>query len=118
MRGLRSIGKLTFVIGFVSIHLIRMKKFLAVLTVVFILFLGVVGALSVIPHAHGNDFDHSKHQNCPVYQFSLHAFGAVPTVFKITAIVFFLFYLLRAQDSFSTDFSHRFSFLRDPPIAV
>ncbi len=95
-----------------------MKKFLAVVTIVFILFLGVVGALSVIPHAHGNDFDHSKHQNCPVYQFSLHAFGALLTVFKITTIVFFLFYLLRVRDSFSTDFSYRFSFLRAPPLAA
>ena|SRR3989338_7537991 len=96
----------------------RMKKLLAVLTVVFILFLGLIGALSVIPHAHGNDFDHSKHQSCPVYQFSLHAFGAILTVFKITPVVFFLFYFLRVRDSFWQDFSYRFSFLRAPPTVV
>ena len=96
----------------------RVKKVLAVLIVFFVVILALVGALSVIPHAHGKDFDHSKHQSCPIYQFSLHAFGAVPTVFKITAIVFFLFYLLRVQDSFSADFSYRFSFLRAPPTAV
>ncbi len=95
-----------------------MKRFLAVLTVVFILLLGMVGALSVIPHSHGNDFDHSKHQTCPVYQFGLHAFGATVAVFKITAIFLILFYLLNVGDSFPVDFSYRFNSLRAPPLAA
>lgn len=109
---------MTFVIGFVSIRLASMKKFLAVLTVVFILLLGMLGALSVIPHAHENDLDHSKHQSCPVYQFGLHAFGAALTVFEITAVFLILFYVLNIGDSFPIDFSYRFHFLRAPPLAV
>jgi hypothetical protein len=67
-----------------------MKKLLTIAAIFAIVLLGITGALAVIPHAHGDDFDHSKHQTCPVYQAGLHApalalFGVVFSLFLAAA---------------------------------
>lgn len=48
-----------------------MRKILALPLLALVFSAAVLGALSVIPHAHGDDLDHSKHQTCPVYQQGL-----------------------------------------------
>ncbi len=42
-----------------------------------ILFSAFLGALAVVPHAHGHDLDHSSHKSCPVHQKGLHSSDAV-----------------------------------------
>ena len=54
-----------------------MKKFLAGLAVAAVLVSAFLTGLSVLPHEHGGDFDHSNHKSCPVYQKSLHSDDAL-----------------------------------------
>jgi len=65
-----------------------MRKFLALLTVVGVIVLTFVGALSVVPHAHGHDLDHSTHKSCPVYQFCFHGFDAWVGLFGGIVVLF------------------------------
>jgi len=92
-----------------------MKKVFCVLFVIAIVVLGVLGALAVLPHAHGHDFHHSQHENCPVYQFSIshsNAMQAGTVFFAFFGLSFFLLILLLT--SFSKPFNYFFS-LRAPP---
>jgi len=91
------------------------KKTLAVLLVCFVVLLALLGALSVLPHAHGNDFDHSTHKSCPVYQFSLHDSAAILVTFCFIVAGFFVGYLIPAQEFFLIQPSHRFASPRAPP---
>mgnify|MGYP001608714618 CR=1 len=83
-----------------------MKKSLAVLILLSVLSMGLVGALSIVPHVHGDDFDHSKHTACPIYQVGIHGLEAVVTgflsVFVFSAIVFLLFFTDRPIVVFSS----------------
>lgn len=95
-----------------------MKKSLAFLTVLAVLLFGVAGALAVIPHGHGDDFDHSKHASCPVYQAGLHA----PAFALFSAV--FAFFLITAARHVSSEprfffFTHlTYTSLRAPPITA
>jgi len=95
-----------------------MKKFFSVLTIVAVISLGVVGALAVVPHVHGKDLDHSKHETCPVYQFSLQNLNAAIASFISAAVLFLFFYFIHVRKSFS--FAQHFSSvsLRAPPVLV
>ena len=92
-----------------------MKKVLAVLLVCFVVMLALLGALSVFPHVHGNDFDHSAHKSCPVYQFSLHESGAIVVMFCFFVVPFFVGYLTRVKQRLSVQPSCPFAPLRAPP---
>ena len=91
-----------------------MKKCLAGLSIVAVLFLGIVGALAVIPHTHGHDVDHSKHQSCPVYQFGIqNTHAAVDDAVVFSFVFVFCFILFTECQKFSGA-SVLFSRLRAP----
>jgi len=69
-----------------------MKKSLAFLILLSVLSMGMAGALSIVPHTHGNDFDHSKHAACPIYQVGLHGLEAAISSFY-SAVIFSLVFL-------------------------
>ncbi len=95
-----------------------MKKLLCVLSVVAVVALGIVGALAVVPHAHGNDFKHAQHESCPVYQMGLaHCNAAFSAVISF---VFFAFIVWRKTASaFCAEKSpFFFAFLRAPPVSI
>ena len=95
-----------------------MKKSLSILAIAAIVFLGVVGALAVVPHTHGNDFDHSKHATCPVYQFSLQGFNAVFTSFSIATVLFqFCYFVSLKKNSFLRSYLS-FVSSRAPPALI
>ena len=93
-----------------------MKKTLSLIVVLSVLFFGVVGALSVIPHVHGKDFNHSQHETCPIYQFGIS--NVHSDVFHVDIIVaLFLFcFLIEIQKSSAVIFSRSFAHLRAPPV--
>ena len=57
------------------------KKLFSLFLIVALVFTGGMAALSVLPHAHGGDLDHSKHSTCPVHQISQIGFAAAAIVF-------------------------------------
>jgi hypothetical protein len=91
------------------------KKFLALLIILLIFAFGAVGALSVVPHAHGNDFDHSQHSSCPIYQFSVHGFNAITSLFRAIVILLATFYIPFNKMSFSPIVYHPIILSRAPP---
>ena len=110
--------KLTPSVVFESISdMTRKQKFVAALAVAAMVCVAGVGALSVVPHVHGGDLDHSKHSTCPVYQFSLHSFQGVFEVFCLIAVFCFVRILAKPRfifQSFATDPIAR---LRSPPVS-
>jgi len=94
-----------------------MKKFLAVFAVSAVLLASGLAGLSVLPHSHGNDFDHSQHKSCAVYQFSL---GHTDALASSATLIFTLFILLRLflpEMRISTQCFFQFHPLRAPPTA-
>ena len=92
------------------------RKCLAALAIIGVLALGIVGALAVVPHAHDKDYNHSRHETCPVYQFGLSNVHA--DLFHVDVILaLFLFgFLIETQKSLSIFFSRSFAYLRAPPV--
>ncbi len=78
--------------------------------------LSFIGALTVIPHVHGNDLDHSTHQSCPVYQIGFHfPYATVGAIFAAIVTLGFTFISLRKTVffRFGVIFDTR---LRSPPV--
>jgi hypothetical protein len=92
-----------------------MKKSLAIFVLFCVLLSGGIAALSLVPHVHGDDFDHSEHQTCPIHQVSVHHFDAAIFAVGIVMGLLILFYLLRSEPTFFCRFSNRFISLRAPP---
>lgn len=82
-----------------------LKKLLVVAAVTGVVALGVLGALAVVPHAHGHDYNHSSHEACPVHQAALLSVHAV--VFAAVVVVFAVLVSFRRE--------HRLSFVRFSP---
>lgn len=78
-----------------------MKKFLAGLAVAAVLVSAFLAGLSILPHAHGDDADHSHHKACPVYQKSLHSGDALaasaPLIFAAAFCAAFVILETRLQ---------------------
>jgi hypothetical protein len=53
------------------------SKVLAVFLILTVALAGGLQAASLLPHAHGNDFNHSAHSTCPVHQAQQGHFFAV-----------------------------------------
>ncbi len=95
---------------------IQFRKPLAFLLFLSILSVGMVGALSAVPHVHGDDFDHSKHASCPIHQLGQHGFQADIGGF-VTAIAFsFAFYLFLFIALPIVTSPTRFFSVRAPPV--
>ncbi len=54
-------------------YLKRHHKVTAILLAAGFCFVAAVFGLSLIPHVHGNDFNHSSHPDCPLHQLSVSA---------------------------------------------
>ena len=94
-----------------------LRKIFAPVLVAGVIFAAFLGALSVLPHAHGDDLDHSSHKSCPVYQKGSQSSDAVLTVFQLfLAAAASAFILFHASDPvfFRT---HDYAYLRAPPAA-
>ncbi len=91
------------------------KNFFAVILACALVFIGGEAALVALPHSHGDDFDHSHHGACPVYQLASHSVDfstAAAFVFAVAlAFAFFKFEILPVF--FSPVFASRSS--RGPP---
>ncbi len=94
-----------------------MKKVFAVLIVGCVVCLALIGALSVVPHTHGSDFDHSTHQSCPIYQLSLHPMHVALQAGVVIVAAFFLFYIFFTQSLFPSTNLFLTTRLRSPPIS-
>lgn len=92
-----------------------MKRILAIIGIVTILAMGLVGALSVVPHSHGKDFNHSQHENCPIHQFSHVGFSAITALFAHLIFFFLRAYIHGFERVTSTFFTINYSYLRAPP---
>ncbi len=78
----------------------RFKKIAVVLFTALFVSLTGTSALGIIPHVHGDDFDHSKHASCPIYQVSLHPIQVALQAGVVIAAAFFLFYIFFTQSLF------------------
>lgn len=95
-----------------------MKKILAGLVIGSVVVLGIIGALAVIPHVHGNDTGHSQHETCPVHQFNLIHTGATVTAIFALTFIFLAAYLEIVKKSFTYTAVRSFAFLRAPPALI
>ena len=95
-----------------------MKKILAGFVICAVVVLGILGALAIIPHAHGHDTDHSQHETCPVHQFNLIHTGATVTSVFALSFIFLAAYLEIIKKSFSYIVIRSFAFLRAPPVLI
>ena len=93
-----------------------MKKFLVVLTILAVVCLGVLGALAIAPHAHGNDLNHSHHKDCPVYQFGLGNVHADIAAVNAVIALFLFSYCVAFQKALPIIVSGKSTFLRGPPV--
>ena len=93
-----------------------MKKILSVFVVSSVLFLGIIGALSVVPHVHGKDSNHSQHETCPVHQFGVSNVHVDIFHTSIVVALFLLCLLIEIQRSSVVVFSRSFAYLRAPPV--
>ncbi|MBI4432326.1 MAG: hypothetical protein HY592_02445 [Candidatus Omnitrophica bacterium] len=94
-----------------------MKKTILCLAVAAVLAAGVMGGLSLLPHTHGDDVDHSQHTTCPIHQFGLQGFQAEAVDFQAAPLFFIVAFLfLMGMLSFRS-VSHFFHSLRAPPLA-
>ena len=93
-----------------------MKKSLAFLAILSVLVLGAVSALSVVPHAHGNDLDHSKHSSCPIYQISIHGFNAVINLFKAIVVLSVISFICFGKKYAPPAVCRQFVLSRAPPV--
>jgi hypothetical protein len=92
------------------------KKIFACLLAVCVVFAGGVAALSVVPHAHGADLDHSQHANCPVHQFSLsHACQASAAPVFVWTVLFVLLWLVSTETGFFSNHRRLTVSSRAPP---
>ena len=98
-----------------------MKRLLSILAIVAIFSLSIIAALSIIPHVHGDDLDHSHHESCPLHQFNL----ANPTgnfaIFEAITFLFFALFLISYyhDDSVSSNYtSIKFFSSRAPPAVL
>jgi len=95
----------------------KVKKAFVVLVIGCVLCFALIGALSVVPHTHGNDFNHSTHKTCPIYQFSLHPLQVALQAGVVIAAVFFLSYILFTEFLFPHANLFLTTRLRSPPVS-
>lgn len=93
-----------------------MKKLLAVFLFLGVLSTGVYGALSTLPHAHGDDLDHSRHASCPVHQLGSDGFQAVTVSHDAFTAKISSDFLIVFPAFFTVFYPQGFLPLRAPPI--
>lgn len=95
------------------------KKILTCLLAACVVLTGGLAALSLVPHTHGNDLDHSRHESCPIHQLSLgHSVAVQASPALVWALTLVFLWLISSR---ATPFSdHRFtkSSGRAPPATL
>ncbi len=92
-----------------------MKKLFSVFIIAGVVCLALIGALSVVPHVHGDDFNHSEHASCPIHQLGQHGFQAIITSFGAVIALSFVLYLFAFIDLPAITLFTRFFSVRAPP---
>ena len=95
-----------------------MRKCLSLFVIIAVVALGLVGALALVPHSHGTDTDHSRHQTCPIYQFSLAHIGVHTLSLEVIAALFVSCFFIAVRKVKTYDFDLFFLSLRAPPLSV
>ena len=95
-----------------------MKKRLAILLLLSILSMGMAGALSVVPHVHGEDWNHSENTACPIYQAGIQGLDAVVTVFFSALVLWVVVFLLFFTKQPVTVFSYWVFCVLAPPVSL
>lgn len=73
--------------------IMNLKRFLACLAIAAVLTVGVLCGLSLLPHTHGDDLDHSQNPHCPVHLVAgghVDAVAVSPISLVITLVFFCL----------------------------
>ncbi len=92
-----------------------MKKVLSVLLIGCVVILALMGVLTVFPHMHGSDTDHSSHKTCPVYQLGLHSVDMMVFAVVGLSIIFFVEFLRQKKGLLSHHFCFTHLSSRAPP---
>lgn len=82
------------------------KKILVCILAAFVLLGGGVAALSVVPHAHGDDLDHSQHKSCAVHLYGIGHVQAASSEAPILIFSLLLLWLVSTETGLFSD--HRF----------
>ncbi len=93
-----------------------MKKVLSVLLIGCVVILALMGALTVFPHMHGSDTDHSSHKTCPVYQLGLHSVDMMVFAVVGLAVIFLFKFFRQKKEAFSYNPSIIYLSPRAPPL--
>ena len=102
----------------VFVKMALMRKMLCVLTLAAVLCLGIMGSLSVIPHAHGKDDDHATHSSCPICQFTIQGFSATAVTFSEVITLSIVLFCLVNRSTFCDKFSYQLIPARGPPVLI
>lgn len=95
-----------------------MRRALCVITIAAIICLGIMGAVSIIPHTHGKDSDQSKHSSCPICQFNIQGFSATLTDFCCIIVLSLIFRCLLNISTLCNKLSYQLIPARGPPILI
>ena len=80
--------------------------------------LGIMGALSAIPHTHGKDHNHATHDFCPICQFSIQGFSATAIAFSEVIILSFVIFCIVNITTLCGKLSYQLIPARGPPILI
>ena len=80
--------------------------------------LGIMGALSAIPHAHGKDHARATHDSCPICQFSIQGFSATAITFSEVIILSFVLFCLVNISTLCCKLSYQLIPARGPPVLI
>ena len=95
-----------------------MKKLLSILTIIAVVSLGIMGALSAIPHTHGKDDDHATHNSCPICQFTIQGFSATTITFNEVTTLSFVLVCPVNISSLCSKLSYQVIPARGPPVLI
>ena len=95
-----------------------MRRALCVLTMAAVVCLSIMGAISGIPHTHGKDADHSKHDSCPLCQFSIQGFSATAVTFSEVAVLSFILFCIVSINTLCDKLSYQLIPARGPPVLI
>jgi len=80
--------------------------------------LGIMGALASIEHAHVKDSGHSKHDSCPICQFSIQGFSATVTACSIIVVSLLVLHYMLSVSFLFVGSSYQAVSARAPPVLL
>ena len=95
-----------------------MRRALCILTIAAVVCLGIMGAISIIPHTHSKGHDNASHDSCPICQFTIQGFSATAIAFSEVAILSFVLFCLVSISTLCGTLSYQLIPARGPPILI